>query len=159
MAMALSRQKLPILDQTQYPVEEGVAHGAYILSEAKGGRPAVILIGTGSEVHLALAAQAELQKKGVPVRVVSMPSWEIFDQEAADYRTRVLPPDVPKLAIEAGVTRGWRDYVGSSGDIIGLDRFGASAPGAVVMEKLGFNVQNVVSRAMEIARGQHEFAA
>ena len=159
MAMALSRQKLSILDLTEYPVEEGVAHGAYILSEARGGKPAIILIGTGSEVHLALAAQAELQKKGVPVRVVSMPSWEIFDEEASDYRTRVLPPDVPKLAIEAGVTRGWRDYVGSSGDIIGLDRFGASAPGTVVMEKLGFNVQNVVSRAMKTARGQHEFAA
>lgn len=158
-AMALSRQKLPILDLTEYPVEEGVAHGAYVLSEARGGRPAVILIGTGSEVHLALVAQAELQKKRVPVRVVSMPSWEIFDQEAADYRTRVLPPEVPKLAIEAGVTRGWRDYVGSSGDILGLDRFGASAPGPVVMKNLGFNVENVVSRAMELIGRRHEFAA
>jgi transketolase len=159
MAMALSRQKLPILDLTEYPVEQGVGHGAYVLSEARGGRPAVILIGTGSEVHLALAARAELQKKGVPVRVVSMPSWEIFDQEAADYRTRVLPPDVPKLAIEAGVTRGWRDYVGDGGAIIGLDRFGASAPGAVVMKNLGFNVEKVVSRAMELIASRHEFAA
>jgi transketolase len=159
VAMALSRQKLPILDPDRYPVREGVAHGAYVLSELRGEKPAVILIGTGSEVHLALSAQTELLQKGVAARVVSMPSWELFDQETTEYRARVLPGDVPKLAIEAGVTRGWRDYVGGSGDIIGLDRFGASAPGTVVMEKLAFNVQNVVSRAMAIARGQHELAA
>ena len=159
MALALSRQKLPTLDPERYPVREGVAHGAYVLSEAQGEKPAVILIATGSEVHLALAAQTELLKKGVLARVVSMPSWELFDGQAADYRARILPAEIPKLAIEAGVTRGWRDYVGPGGDIIGLDRFGASAPGTVVMEKLGFNVENVVSRAMKIARGLREFAA
>jgi len=159
VAMALSRQKLPILDLKRYPVEEGAAHGAYVLSEASGGKPAIILIGTGSEVHLALAAQAELWKRVVPARVVSMPSWELFDREPSDYQAKVLPADVPKLAIEAGVTRGWRDYVGSSGDIVGLDRFGASAPGPVVMKNLGFDVQNVVSRAMELVRRHHEFAA
>lgn len=159
VAMVLSRQKLPTLAPERFPVREGVAHGAYILSEARAEKPAIILIATGSEVHLALAAQTQLLQKGVPARVVSMPSWELFDREAAEYRARVLPADVPKLAIEAGVTRGWRDYVGGSGDIIGLDRFGASAPGTIVMEKLGFNVQNVVSRAMAIASGRHEFAA
>ncbi|HKV81444.1 MAG TPA: transketolase C-terminal domain-containing protein [Candidatus Sulfotelmatobacter sp.] len=157
--MALSRQKLPTPDPERYPVREGVANGAYVLSEARGEKAAVILIATGSEVHLALAAQTELLQKGVPARVVSMPSWELFDGQTADYRARVLPAEIPKLAIEAGVTRGWRDYVGPGGDIIGLDRFGASAPGTVVMEKLGFNVENVVSRAMKIARELRELAA
>lgn len=159
VALALSRQKLPILESHRYPIEQGVAHGAYVLSEAKGGQPDLILIGTGSEVHLILSAQEELLRKDVRARVVSMPSWELFDQQPADYRANVLPRGVPKLAVEAGVTRGWRDYVGDSGEIIGLDRFGASAPGAIVMEKLGFNVEHVVSRAMGLVKRRREFVA
>ncbi|MGB8064923.1 MAG: transketolase [Candidatus Sulfotelmatobacter sp.] len=159
VALALSRQKLPILDSQRYPIEQGVAHGAYVLAEAEGRQPDVILIGTGSEVHLILRAQEELLRRGVRARVVSMPSWELFDQQPVDYRARVLPQGVPKLAVEAGVTRGWRDYVGDSGDIIGLDRFGASAPGAVVMEKLGFNVEHVVARATGLVRRRRESAA
>lgn len=159
VALALSRQKLPILDLQRYPIEQGVAQGAYVLSEARGGQPDLILIGTGSEVHLTLSAQEELLRNDVRARVVSMPSWELFDQQPADYRAKVLPRGVPKLAVEAGVTRGWRDYVGDSGDIIGLDRFGPSAPGAIVMEKLGFNVEHVVSRAMGLVKRRREFVA
>lgn len=106
IAMALSRPKLPILDAEQCPIDRGVARGAYVLSEARGGKPAIILVGTGSKVHLAVAAQAELLKKGVLARVVSMPSWELFDRRSADYRARVLPADIPKPAMEAGITLG-----------------------------------------------------
>jgi transketolase len=154
VALALSRQKLPILDSQRYPIKEGVALGAYVLSEASGGQPDIVLIGTGSEVHLILAVQEELLRKGVLARVVSMPSWELFDQQPAEYRASVLSPRVLRLAVEAGVTRGWRDYVGDSGDIIGLDHFGASAPGEVVMKELGFSVEHVVSRALELVRRQ-----
>ncbi|MFQ5811228.1 MAG: transketolase C-terminal domain-containing protein, partial [Armatimonadota bacterium] len=151
VAFALTRQKLPVLDADKYDVADGVPRGAYILAEAEAERPDVILIATGSEVHLALAAQGELAAKGVQARVVSMPSWELFDEQPAEYREHVLPPGAPKLAIEAGAARGWGDHVGLDGDVIGLDRFGASAPGDVVMEQLGFSVENVVARALALA--------
>ena len=121
-----------------------------MLSEAAADRPDLILIATGSEVSLALEAQGELAEQGIDARVVSVPCWELFDAQPPEYRTQVLLPQVPKLAIEAGVSQGWWRYVGGDGDVIGLDRFGASAPGDVVMEKLGFNVDNVVSRAREL---------
>jgi transketolase len=145
--MALSRQKLPILDQSQLGSAEGVARGAYVLRDSEGS-PQVILIATGSEVHLALSAADALASEGYQVRVVSMPCWELFDEQPQEYRDSVLPPAVgARLAIEAGVTLGWRKYVGDQGDVVGLDRFGASAPGKVVMEKFGFSVENVVARA------------
>jgi len=150
VALALSRQKLPILDPNEYPVAEGTARGGYVLSEAAADTPQLILIATGSEVSLALEAQDELAKQSIAARVVSMPCWELFDQQPAEYQRQVLLPQVPKLAIEAGVSQGWWRYVGSTGDVIGLDRFGASAPGDVVMEKLGFSVDNVVKRAREL---------
>jgi len=150
VALVFTRQKLPILDPDKYPVEEGVPRGAYILSEDTSGPLDVILIATGSEVHLALASQKELKRKGVKTRVVSMPSWELFGEQPQDYKQKVLPSDVPKLAIEAGVSLGWHTYVGSDGDVIGLDRFGASAPGKTVYEKLGFNVGNVVGRTFAL---------
>lgn len=150
VALALSRQKLPILDPNERPIAQGTARGAYVLSEAAADTPQIILIATGSEVSLALEAQDELAKQSIAARVVSMPCWELFDQQPAEYRGRVLLAQVPKLAIEAGVSQGWWRYVGGDGDVIGLDRFGASAPGDVVMEKLGFNVDNVVSRAREL---------
>ncbi len=150
VALALTRQNLPVLDAGRYPISDGLPRGAYILAEAEGGKPDIVLIGTGSEVHLALAAQEQLSKRDVRARVVSMPSWELFDEQPAEYRMQVLPPDVPKLAIEAGIARGWRDYVGEHGDIIGLDRFGASAPGKVVMEKLGFTAEHVAERALSL---------
>jgi len=147
VCLAFTRQKLPVLDPARYPTREGVAKGAYVIQEADGGVADVILIATGSEVHLALAATSELAKQNIKARVVSMPSWELFEEQSAEYRKKVLPPDIPKLAIEAGAKLGWYKYVGERGDVIGLDRFGASAPGDVVMDKLGFNVANVTKRA------------
>lgn len=154
VALALTRQKVPILDPARCPIVQGVPRGAYILAEAEGGQPEIILIGTGSEVHLVLAAQEALKAQGVRARVVSMPSWELFDQQSADYRRQVLPPEVPKLAAEAGVPQGWCKYTGDNGDVIGIDRFGASAPGQVVYEKLGFNVDHVVERALALLKRQ-----
>lgn len=150
VALVFSRQKLPVLDPDRYPIGSGVERGAYVLVDGEGQRPQIILIGSGSEVHLALAAREELARQDISARVVSMPSWELFDLQTAEYRQRVLPEDVPKLALETGVSLAWCRYVGKDGGVIGLDRFGASAPGAVVMDKLGFNVEHVVTRALAL---------
>jgi transketolase len=152
MAMALTRQKIPVLDAQRYPIREGVAKGAYVLAEAEGRTLQIVLIATGSEVQLALAAREELGKQKIAARVVSMPCWELFDEQPVEYRRQVLPAGVPKLAIEAGATLGWCKYVGENSDVVGLDRFGASAPGNVVMEKLGFNVPNVVEHALKLLK-------
>jgi transketolase len=150
-ALILTRQKLPVLDPDRFPVRDGVERGAYVLSEAPGGRPDLILIGTGSEVHLALAAQEKLASEGIKARVVSMPSWELFERQEPEYRRSVLPPDVPhRLAIEAAVPMGWHRWVGDRGAVIGLNRFGVSAPGEIAMKKLGFNVDNVISQAKRL---------
>jgi transketolase len=161
-ALALTRQKVPLIDRKVLASAEGLRKGGYVLAEAGGAEsdeastgsgsdravPAVILIATGSEVGLALEARDQLQKDGVPTRVVSMPCIELFAQQSKDYRDEVLPPDVTaRLAVEAGVRQGWDRWVGPDGDVICLDRFGASAPGEVALEKLGFNVENVVERA------------
>ncbi len=146
VALIFTRQNVPILDPEKYPIKEGVKKGAYILDDCEGN-PDLIIIATGSEVHLALKGKEELQKEGIKVRVVSMPSWELFENQSEDYKKSVLIPEVAKLAIEAGVTTGWQKYIGTNGDVIGIDRFGESAPGSVVMEKFGFNVENVVNRA------------
>ena len=151
-ALVLTRQGLPILDAPLQAVREGVARGAYIVEEAEGGLPEVVLVGTGSEVSLCTAAAELLKKGGVRCRVVSMPSWDLFNSQPASYRTLVLPPSVPKLAVEAGSTQGWREYVRDSGDVIGLDRFGASAPGPEVMARLGFTAENVAARAMVLLK-------
>ena len=153
VALVFSRQRLPVLDPDRYPIATGLPRGAYILVDAEGQPPQIILTGTGSEVHLALAAQERLVQQGIRARVVSMPSWELFDAQPAEYRQQVLPKNVPKLAIEAGVSLAWGKYVGEDGDVIGLDRFGASAPGPVVMDKLGFNVDHVLSRAWTLLAG------
>ncbi|MGB3199713.1 MAG: transketolase [Nodosilinea sp.] len=142
--MAFSRQNLPNLPGSSI---EGVAKGAYIVDDCDG-TPDLILIGTGSEVSLCVDAAKELRSAGTKVRVVSMPSWELFDAQDAAYQESVLPKAVTKrLAVEAGITMGWCRYVGAEGDVIGVDRFGASAPGGLVMEKFGFTVENVVSKA------------
>ena len=147
VALVFSGQKLPVLDPDRYPITAGVPRGAYILVDSEAQLPQVILIGTGSEVHLAIAARDQLAQENIDARAVSMPSWELFDAQPAEYRNHILPRDVPKLAIEAGVSLAWCKYVGENGSVIGLDRFGASAPGDVVLDKLGFNVDNVVTRA------------
>jgi transketolase len=151
VALVLTRQNLPIFDRTQMGAADGLARGAYILLDTEGAMPDIILIASGSEVALAAEAREQLAQQGIRARLVSMPSWELFEQQPQAYRETVLPPTVRKrLAIEAGVPQGWRDYVGPEGDIIGLTRFGASAPGAVVMDKLGFNAPNVVARALKL---------
>ena len=149
-ALILTRQALPVLDPNRFPIREGVEKGAYVLSEAPDGKPDLVLIGTGSEVHLALAAQRRLASEGIKARVVSMPSWELFEMQEPEYQRYVLPPDVPRLAIEAAVPMGWHRWVGEKGGVIGLNRFGVSAPGRVALEKLGFNVDNVLALARKL---------
>ncbi|QQS46876.1 MAG: transketolase [Acidobacteriota bacterium] len=148
-ALALTRQKLPVLDRTKYASAEGVAKGAYVLSDAD--RIDVILIATGSEVDVAIQAQEKLKSEGIGARVVSMPSWELFDAQPEEYRRSVLPAAVTaRISIEAGVTFGWSKYVGEKGASIGLDRFGASAPYQTLMEKFGFTADNVVATAKSL---------
>ncbi len=152
VVLVLTRQKLPVLDSERYPTVEGVARGAYILAEAESKKPDIIIIATGSEVHLALDVRKELKAKSIQARVVSMPSWELFEKQSMKYKEEVLLSDVPKLAVEAGSTLGWHRYVGENGDVIGIDRFGASGQGNVVLEKLGFSVENVTKHAEALLR-------
>ena len=148
IALILSRQKLPIL--TSNAVKDGLTKGAYVLADCDG-KPDIILIGTGSEVHIILEAKASLLEKGVAARVVSMPSWELFEKTSQIYKDRVLLPDVQtRLAVEAGSEMGWCRYVGTRGAVIGINSFGASAPGGLVMEKYGFTSENVVQKALEL---------
>jgi transketolase len=149
-ALLLSRQKLPILAETKRDLADTVARGAYVLAESSGV-PTLILIATGSEVNLALEARDILAENGVAVRVVSMPSWELFDAQPDEYRESVLPSQVTaRLAIEAGISMGWRKYVGPEGDILCIDHFGASAPYQVLMDKWGFTPKAVAERAMKL---------
>jgi transketolase len=151
VALALTRQNVPTLNRDEFASADGLRRGAYVLADAPNGRPDVVLIGTGSEVSLIVAARQKLLEQKIHARAVSMPSWELFDQQPQDYRNSVLPPQIrPRLAVEAGLPLGWHRYVGDGGDIVGLERFGASAPGNVVMEKLGFTVNQVVERALAL---------
>ena len=146
--LALTRQDLPTLDRTRYASADGVRQGAYVLSDAKDGKPTLILLASGSEVALILAAADQLQAEGIAVRCVSMPSWELFDAQPQSYRDQVLPPNVSaRLAVELGVSQGWDRYVGAKGDMLGVNRFGASAPAGVLLREYGFTVDNVVARA------------
>jgi transketolase len=147
---ALSRQDLPVIDPATHDVYAGVSKGAYVLEDAKD--PQVVLIGTGAEVWPALEAAKLLTAEGIRARVVSFPSWKIFEEQTAAYKASVLPAGVPKLAVEAGVTLGWWKYVGSDGDVIGLERFGASAPGPKVLAELGFGAENIAARAKKLAK-------
>ena len=148
VGLVLSRQNLPVLDREKLGPASGLARGAYVLAEATGSAPRLILIATGSEVSLAVDARQRLENEGIPTRVVSMPSWELFQAQSETYRREVLPPGVrARLAIEAGSMVGWERWVGDEGGVVGLNRFGASAPGEVVMKELGFSVENVVARA------------
>jgi len=155
-ALALTRQKVPLIDRRKYTPAAGLRRGAYILAEAVGPRadgpgPRLIIIATGSEVSLALEAREQLQQQGIPTRVVSMPSWELFEQQPEDYRHEVLPASATaRLAVEAGVRQGWDRYVGSKGDVLSLDRFGGSGPGDVALRELGFTVENVLNRARKL---------
>ncbi len=146
---ALSRQDLPILDPEKLNIYEGVSRGAYIV-EKGGDSPDLLMVGTGADLWQALKAAESLKSGGITVRVVSMPSWKIFEEQPEAYKASIFPDHLPKLAVEAGATLGWWKYVGRHGDVIGLDRYGASAPGPIAMEKLGFGVDNIVARSKSL---------
>ncbi|MBA2339787.1 MAG: transketolase [Pyrinomonadaceae bacterium] len=152
-ALALTRQKVPVIDRKLYASAEGTRRGAYIIAEAQDANgeqqtPQLILIATGSEVALCLEAREQLQKEGTPVRVVSMPCWELFEEQDETYRNEVLPPDIAaRLAVEAEARLGWDRWTGTRGDVLCMERFGASAPGDVTMKEFGFTVENVLKRA------------
>jgi transketolase len=154
IALILSRQKLPVIDRTIYSSADKLVNGAYILSDSDG-KPDIILIATGSEVHITLKAGKILEEKGISVRVVSMPSWELFENTSQEYKDKVLLPDVNvRISVEAGISMGWERYTGSGGAVIGINEFGASAPGNIVMEKFGFTSENIVQKAMELLSGE-----
>lgn len=145
--LVLTRQKLPILDRDEFSSAEGLHKGAYVISPEEGSTPDVILIGTGSEVHLLTQAQKELKESGTDARVVSMPSWELFEDQSQSYRDEVLPPSVHKrLAVEAGSSLGWHKWVGDKGDTITIDHFGSSAPYKEIFEHFGFTVENILEK-------------
>ena len=152
--MILSRQNLPTIDRTKYASAKGVAKGAYILGDAPDGRkPDVILIATGSEVGLAVGAYETLIAEGVAARVVSFPSWELFEQQDESYRDEVLPPDVRgRVGIEQAASIGWDRYIGTGGAMIAMHTFGASAPMSALQKKFGFTPEKVLELAREQAR-------
>ncbi len=153
VALALTRQNVPTLDRGQFAAADGLRRGAYILSDAPNGKADLVLIASGSELSLIVAARQKLLERNIRARIVSMPSWELFDLQSQEYRESVLPPSVrPRLAVEAALPQGWHRYVGDGGAVIGMERFGASAPGNVVMEKFGFTVENVVERAVALVK-------
>lgn len=148
VALALTRQALPTLDRTKYGAASGLTQGAYILADADHGKPELILIGTGSEVSLCVEAWEQLKNAGIHARVISMPSWELFERQAKPYRDQVLPPAVTaRVAVEQGVTLGWERYVGVTGAVIGMKSFGASAPFQQLQKKFGFTTENIVAAA------------
>jgi transketolase len=165
VTLVFSRQAMPTLDRARHASAEGLRKGAYVLddegfaggageSAGAGGQDRLLLIATGSELHLIVEAARTLRERGLRVRCVSMPSWELFDAQPQDYRDSVLPPDVPlRLAVEAGVPQGWERYVGSRGSVLGIDRYGASAPGDEVMQRYGFTSDEVCRRALALLEG------
>ena len=150
-ALVLSRQAVPVIDRKKYAPASLLHRGAYVLSPRGGDRPDVIIIATGSEVHLALEASESLALEGISARVVSMPCWELFEIQPEGYRDEVLPPDVKaRVSVEAGASFGWRKWVGDEGEAIGVDMFGASAPGGVVLEKYGLTAGEVAGRVKKL---------
>jgi transketolase len=153
VALILSRQDLPTLDRTKFASALGLRFGAYILLDVPDYKPDLILIASGSEVDLIVKAQEKLSKQKIAVRLVSMPSWELFEAQAEEYRHRILPPSVPaRLTVEAGVSQGWNRYAGDQGDIMSIDTFGASAPGEVVMREHGFTAERICERALALLK-------
>ncbi|MFX1440255.1 MAG: transketolase [Promethearchaeota archaeon] len=149
--MALTRQKIPILDRNTYSPASGLARGAYVLADLGEAPPDVILMATGSEVSLITKAGEKLSKEGVNVRLISFPSWELFEQQGQDYRNSVLPPEVyARLAVEAGRSQGWERWIGDKGAIMAVETFGASAPNEIVFEKYGFTVENIIKHVKKL---------
>jgi transketolase len=160
-ALVLSRQAIPIFDRSRYASASGVARGAYVLADAEGGRPEVILLSSGSEVSLCVEAFERLTGDGIRARVVSMPSWELFEQQNESYRDSVLPPEVTaRVSVEQASTFGWERYVGPTGTRIGMETFGASAPLKELQKKFGFTVERVVEAARaQLARRREPVSA
>jgi transketolase len=147
VAIILTRQNVPIIDQEKYAKADNLDKGAYVLSDCEG-EPQIILMASGSEVSLIMEAQEKLKQESINARVVSFPSWEIFDAQSNDYKEKVFPKKIRKrLAVEAGSPIGWCKYITDDGDVIGITKFGESAPGEEVMKEYGFSVENVVARA------------
>src|SRR5262249_14238039 len=147
-ALVLTRQKVPVLDRTVYAAAEGLTRGAYVLADAPGGRPELILIGTGSGGSPVAEAYAALVEEGGPAAAGGVASWELFAAQPAEYRAEVLPPGVGRrLAVEAAASFGWERWLGPGGEMLGIDRFGASAPGDVNLREFGFTVERVLARA------------
>jgi transketolase len=150
VVLILSRQNMATVDRTKYAPASGVTKGAYVLSEAPGGKPDVLLIGTGSEVGLCISAQDALKAKGINARVVSMPSWELFERQDAAYRESVIPSDLhARVTVEQASTFGWERYAGLRGCSVGMVSYGASAPLKDLQKKFGFTLENVVAKAEE----------
>jgi len=149
--LVFTRQSLPVLDRTECAPAEGLQRGAYVLWESADDAPDVILIGTGSETQVALEAGQQLAAEGVRARVISMPSWELFDRQPEEYRESVLPPDVrARVAVEAGIVLGWERYVGTDGAAVGMKGFGASAPGGILYEKFGITADEVAAQGRRL---------
>ncbi|HEX5111895.1 MAG TPA: transketolase [Saprospiraceae bacterium] len=158
VALILSRQDLPTLDRNKYAAADGLHFGAYILADAPNANPDLILIATGSEVHLITQAKEELEKQKIAVRLVSMPSWELFEVQSQEYKDSVLPPNIiTRMVVEAGVSQGWHRYAGDAGKVLAISTFGASAPGEVMMREFGFTVENICKQAIAlIKQNRHE---
>jgi transketolase len=160
VALVLTRQALPTLDRSRYAPANGLRRGGYVLADAPDGRPELVLMASGSEVSLIVSAAERLHAQGVAVRCVSMPSWELFDDRPQADRDAVLPPSVKaRLAVEAGAAQGWHRYVGDTGGVLSVDRFGASAPGNEVLRHYGFTVDNVCARAQMLLDEHKETSA
>jgi transketolase len=154
-ALVLSRQAVPTFDRTKYASASGAARGAYILADSPD--PQVILMGTGSEVQFCLAAYEQLKVQGIRARVVSMPCWELFEHQPADYKLQVLPPAIrARVAVEAGTTLGWKEYIGSEGKVIGRTDFGASAPVKDLLKHFGFTADHVVAEAEALVAASNQ---
>jgi transketolase len=146
--LVLSRQAMPTLDRTKYAAASGVSKGAYVLADAAGGKPELILIGTGSELSLCVEAHEKLTQEGIRSRVVSMPSWELFEKQNEAYKESVFPTNVAaRVSVEMGATLGWDRYVGPKGEMVGMHRFGASAPIKDLLKKFGFTTEAVIAAA------------
>jgi transketolase len=149
--LILTRQNLPTIDRAKYASAAGVTRGAYVLADAVDGKPELILIGTGSELCFCVGAYEKLTAEGVKARLVSMPSWELFEEQAASYRESILPSGViARVAVEAGVEQGWNRYLGARGRFLGMTGFGASAPYSALAKHFGFTTENVVKLAHEV---------
>ena len=147
VALIMTRQVVPVIDRSKYAAAAGVRKGAYVLADSGEGEPQLILIATGSEVHLALEVYEKVRAEGIRHRIVNMASWDLFERQPKEYRHEILPPRITKrISVEAGSTHGWHKYIGLEGEALGIDRFGASAPGKLLLEKFGFTSGNLYSR-------------